>query len=63
MTEALARECESFTTTVILHDDVIPRVTPQSVRDLLRELLQERESMMENWSKDLEAVIVRAKGN
>jgi hypothetical protein len=36
----LAKVCETFATAVVLHDDVIPRITPDSIRDLLRDLLQ-----------------------
>jgi hypothetical protein len=42
----LATSCTSFITTVLLHDDVIPRLTPASVGELLKELLQEKQSWM-----------------
>lgn len=62
MNEALAGICEDYVVSIILHDDVIPRISPSSVRELLRELLQERESVMRYWKDDLDAVVVRAKG-
>lgn len=60
--EALAGICEDYVVSVVLHDDVIPRISPSSVRELLKELLQERESVMRYWKDDLDAVVVRAKG-
>ena len=39
----------------MLHDDIIPR-RRRGVRGLLRELLRQRESCMQYWSEDLEAV-------
>lgn len=42
MNGPLAKVCETFATAVVLHDDVIPRITPDSIRDLLRDLLQVR---------------------
>jgi hypothetical protein len=62
MNEALARDCEAFTTTLILHDDVIPRITPHAIRALLQELKQEKDSAKALWRSDLDAVIVRARG-
>lgn len=35
----VAKLCDSICTSVILHDDVVPRVTPQAVRALLKDAL------------------------
>ena len=58
----LAQLCEAFSTTVILHDDVVPRITPTGVRGLLRDLLQEKETAEQHWQDDVEAIIVKSKG-
>lgn len=58
----LAQLCEAFSTVVILHDDIIPRVTPSGVRGLLRDLLQEKETVEQHWQDDVEAIIVKSKG-
>ncbi|EWM24606.1 Lipase, class 3, partial [Nannochloropsis gaditana] len=61
--QKLAQVCEAFVTTVVLHDDVIPRVTPTGVRGLLKDLLSERERAEQHWQDDVEAIIVRSKGH
>lgn len=35
----VSKLCESVCTSVVLHDDVVPRVTPHAVRALLKDLL------------------------
>lgn len=35
----VSKLCEGLCTSVILHDDVVPRVTPHAVRALLKDLL------------------------
>lgn len=35
----VSRLCEGLCTSVVLHDDVVPRVTPHAVRALLKDLL------------------------
>ncbi len=62
MDEELAGQCAEWTTSVVLHDDVIPRITHTSVRDLVKELLRQRECCMGLWHSDLEAVWGRVCG-
>ena len=58
----LADSVNSFVTTVVLHDDVFPRLTPTSCRGLLKHLLHIRETWVEaNMEEDLRAVGERAK--
>jgi hypothetical protein len=58
----LADSVKSFVTTVVLHDDVFPRLTPTSCRGLLKHLLHIRETWVEaNIEEDLRAVGERAK--
>jgi hypothetical protein len=56
--EVLARRCErgGLVTAVVLHDDVVPRLTATSLRRLMSELLRQRETCMEHWRQDLDAV-------
>lgn len=35
----VSKLCEGICTSVVLHDDVVPRVTPQAVRALLKDAL------------------------
>lgn len=35
----VSKLCEGLCTSVVLHDDVVPRVTPHAVRALLKDLL------------------------
>ena len=44
----LADNVDSFVTTVVLHDDVIPRLTPSSCRGLLKHLLHIRETWVKS---------------
>ena len=58
----LANSVDSFVTTVVLHDDVFPRLTPTSCRGLLKHLLYIRETWVEaHIEEDLRAVGERAK--
>lgn len=58
----LADSVKSFVTTVILHDDVFPRLTPTSCRGLLKHLLHIRETWVKaHIEEDLRAVGERAK--
>jgi len=51
-----------FVTTVVLHDDVVPRLTPTSIRGLLKHLLHIRETWVKtHLTKDLMAITARAK--
>ncbi|CAM9212244.1 unnamed protein product [Discosporangium mesarthrocarpum] len=58
----VSKMCEAFCTSVVLHDDVIPRVTPAAVRLLLRDLLCTKEGWVEHLYEDWDAVVGRAKG-
>eukprot|EP00611_Tribonema_gayanum_P020674 TRINITY_DN381_c0_g1_i6.p1 TRINITY_DN381_c0_g1~~TRINITY_DN381_c0_g1_i6.p1 ORF type:complete len:843 (-),score=264.35 TRINITY_DN381_c0_g1_i6:511-2757(-) len=58
----LADSCRDFVTTVVLHDDVIPRLTPGNVGGLLVELTNEEKEWEGNFSEDWNAVVARAKG-
>ncbi|KAG5189001.1 hypothetical protein JKP88DRAFT_353216 [Tribonema minus] len=58
----LADACRDFVTTVVLHDDVIPRLTPGNVGGLLVELTNEEKEWEGNFSEDWNAVVARAKG-
>ena len=58
----LAESVDSFVTTVVLHDDVVPRLTPTSCRGLIKHLLYIRETWVEtHMEEDLRAVGERAK--
>ena len=58
----LGDEVESFVTTVVLHDDVVPRLTPSSCRGLLKHLLHIRETWVkDHLPDDLMAITERAK--
>jgi hypothetical protein len=53
---------DSFVTTAVLHDDVIPRLTPSSCRGLLKYLLHIRETWVrEHLPDDIMAITDRAK--
>lgn len=53
---------KSFVTTVVLHDDVIPRLTPTSIRGLLKHLLHIRETWVKmHLADDLRAISDRAR--
>eukprot|EP00529_Nitzschia_sp_RCC80_P000277 CAMPEP_0113443416 /NCGR_PEP_ID=MMETSP0014_2-20120614/2128_1 /TAXON_ID=2857 /ORGANISM="Nitzschia sp." /LENGTH=863 /DNA_ID=CAMNT_0000334373 /DNA_START=1 /DNA_END=2592 /DNA_ORIENTATION=- /assembly_acc=CAM_ASM_000159 len=57
----LAESVNSFVTTVVLHDDVFPRLTPTSCRGLLKHLLHIRETWVKaHMEEDLRAVSERA---
>ncbi|KAL3914459.1 MAG: hypothetical protein SGILL_006094, partial [Bacillariaceae sp.] len=59
---SLAGSVNSFVTTVVLHDDVFPRLTPTSCRGLLKHLLHIRETWVKtHMEDDLRAVGERAK--
>jgi Lipase (class 3) len=58
----LAEATESFVTTVVLHDDVVPRLTPASCRGLLKHLLHIRETWVkDHLGDDIRAFTDRAK--
>lgn len=58
----LADSVNSFVTTVVLHDDVFPRLTPTSCRGLLKHLLHIRETWVKtHMADDLMAIHDRAK--
>jgi Lipase (class 3)/FYVE zinc finger len=53
---------QSFVTSVVLHDDVVPRLTPTSIRGLMKHLLHIRETWVQKHLKDdLDALKERAK--
>jgi hypothetical protein len=57
----VCRFVESFVTTVVLHDDVVPRLTPTSCRGLLKHLLHIRETWVKvHFADDLRAFTDRA---
>lgn len=57
----LAEFTESFVTTAVLHDDVVPRLTPTSCRGLLKHLLHIRETWVKaHLTDDLLAIGERA---
>lgn len=53
---ALAEQAVGLVTSVVLHDDVVPRLTARSLRALMAELLRQRETCMRHWRDDLDAV-------
>jgi len=58
----LADSVNSFVVTVVLHDDVFPRLTPTSCRGLLKHLLHIRETWVKaHIEEDIRAVCDRAK--
>jgi len=58
----LADSVTSFVTSVVLHDDVFPRLTPTSCRGLLKHLLYIRETWVKDHiEEDLRAVGERAR--
>jgi hypothetical protein len=58
----LAEYVKPFVTTVVLHDDVVPRLTPTSIRGLLKHLLHIRETWVRaHLADDLMAITERAK--
>ena len=62
MDRTLSTFAEPFVTTVVLHDDAIPRLTPSSCRGLLKYLLNIRETWAkENLPDDIMAITDRAK--
>jgi len=58
----LSQYSESFITSVVLHDDAVPRLTSLSCRELLKHLLQIRETWVkEHLPNDIQAITTRAK--
>ena len=51
----LADAMAPFVTSVVLGDDVVPRLTARAMRRLVRKLLHERQSCMTHWRADLDA--------
>ena len=51
----LAEAMRPFVTSVVLGDDVVPRLTARALRRLVRKLLHERQSCMTHWRADLDA--------
>ena len=58
--EKLSHSLRPYVTTVVLHDDVISRVTPNSIRSLMKELMIFRSGIFHHIQQDWEDVIVRA---
>jgi Lipase (class 3)/FYVE zinc finger len=60
--EHLAEDVNAFVTTVVLHDDCVPRLTPTSCRGLLKHLLHIRETWVkDHFTDDIRAITDRAK--
>jgi hypothetical protein len=60
--EQLADDVNTFVTTVVLHDDCVPRLTPTSCRGLLKHLLHIRETWVkDHLPDDIRAITDRAK--
>ena len=58
----LSDYAKSYVTNCVLHDDVIPRLTPTSIRALLKHLLYIRETWVKaHLTDDLMAITERAK--
>lgn len=57
---ATADKMASFVTTVILHDDIIPRVTPQSIRILMKDVLFFQSEVFKYLEQDWKDAIQRA---
>ncbi len=61
-TRAISEACDSFVTSVVLHDDVVPRLTPSAVRHLLCRALRQQDIWVNHWNEDWDALVSRAKG-
>ncbi len=61
-TRALAEACDSFVTSVVLHDDIVPRLTPSAVQHLLCRALRQQAIWVNHWNEDWDALVSRAKG-
>jgi hypothetical protein len=60
--EQLADDVNEFVTTIVLHDDCVPRLTPTSCRGLLKHLLHIRETWVkDHLPDDIRAITDRAK--
>lgn len=58
----LADFAQSFVTSVVLHDDVIPRLTPTSIRALLKHLLHIRKTWVKaHLNEDINSIADRLK--
>jgi len=58
----LSDDVQPYVTTCVLHDDVIPRLTPTSIRGLMKHLLYIRETWVKaHLANDLTAIKERAK--
>lgn len=57
---ATADKMRPFVTTVILHDDIIPRVTPQSIRILMKDVLFFQSEVFKYLEQDWKDAIERA---
>lgn len=57
---ATADKMVAFVTTVILHDDIIPRVTPQSIRILMKDVLFFQAEVFKYLEQDWKDAIARA---
>ncbi len=61
-TQALAKACDLFVTSIILHDDIVPRLTPSAVQHLLYRALRQQAIWVNDWNEDWDALVSRAKG-
>jgi hypothetical protein len=57
---ATADKMAAFVTTIILHDDIIPRVTPQSIRILMKDVLFFQSEVFKYLEQDWKDAIERA---
>lgn len=60
ISSGLADELEKITTTCVLHDDIICRVTPESIRLLMKELMVFRDQVFKYVEQDWHDAIKRA---
>ncbi len=61
-TRALAKACDPFVTSIVLHDDVVPRLTPSAVQHLLCRALRQQAIWVNDWNEDWDALVSRVKG-
>lgn len=56
----IAESLDQYVTSVVLHDDIVSRVTPQSIRLLLKELISFRKHVNQHLHQDMKDVLERA---
>lgn len=60
MTSVLADELRSFVKSVVLHDDIVSRLTPESIRSLLKDLMIFNVDISKHVASDWKDVMERA---